>query len=170
MSKKSELEELISEIKTNSNQVAINKLDEVRVMTAMLNDKDFTLGVYDKLEGYLGQKSPHNNAVKFVTNIISNATGLDKKDSTHLAENYEFTKKDANFLLENMKDFMNVYTSTGRKINIIQNANTEAALFTREIPPSEKLIPDKNDRSMTKKVPTKGYTKLISVSKCPRYS
>ena len=45
---KTELEQLISQIKSETNQIAINKSDEVKVMTAMLNDKDFSLGVYDK--------------------------------------------------------------------------------------------------------------------------
>ena len=88
---KTELESLVQEIKNSTNQIAINKVDEVRVMKAMLNDKDFTLGVFDKASGYLGQKSPHEDAVKFVKNVMQGATGLDSKDSKHLAENYEFT-------------------------------------------------------------------------------
>jgi hypothetical protein len=167
---KTELENLITEIKKNTNQIAINKADEVRVMTTMLNDKEFTLGVYDKTRGYLGQKSPHNDAVKFVKNIISGATGLDSKDSLHLAENYTFTKKDSNFLLDNMRDFLNVYTNTGRKINIMQTATAEASLFTKEIKAGKKLIPDKDSSSGTKEVDTNGYTKLISASKCPKYN
>ena len=164
-----ELEQLVYDIRKSTSQVAINKVDEVRVMTSMLNDKEFSLGVYDKTQGYIGQRSPHNEAVKFVKNVISGATGLDNKDSMHLAENYEFTKKDANFLLGNMRDFMNVYMSTGRKINIIQSADTDASLFTKPIKATEKLIPDKDNPGSTKKVPTLGYTKLVSSSKCPKY-
>lgn len=167
---KTELESLVQEIKNSTNQIAINKVDEVRVMKAMLNDKDFTLGVFDKAAGYLGQKSPHEDAVKFVKNVIQGATGLDSKDSKHLAENYEFTNRDANFLLNNMKDFLSVYTDTGRKINLIQNADTEAAVFTKHIESSDKLIPDKDNPGKTKKVKTASYTKLISTSKCPRYN
>lgn len=164
-----ELEQLVYDIRKSTSQIAINKVDEVRVMTSMLNDKEFSLGVYDKTQGYIGQRSPHDEAVKFVKNVISGATGLDSKDSMHLAENYEFTKKDANFLLGNMRDFMNVYMSTGRKINIIQSADTDASLFTKPIKATEKLIPDKDNPGSTKKVPTLGYTKLVSSSKCPKY-
>lgn len=165
----SELEQLVYDIRKSTLQVSVNKVDEVRVMTSMLNDKDFTLGVYDKTQGYMGQKSPHNEAVKFVKNVISGATGLDNKDSMHLAENYQFTKKDANFLLSNMRDFLTVYTGTGRKINVIQSATIDASLFTKEIKASEKLVPDKDNPGATKKVPTSGYTKLVSSSKCPKY-
>ena len=170
MAQKSELEVLIADIKKNTKQTAINKVDEVRVMKSMLNDKDFSIGVYDKAQGYIGQKCPHDDAVKFVKNIVAGATGLDSKDSMHLAQNYEFTNRDANFLLSNMRDFLYVYTGTGRKINIIQSADTEAAIFIREAKASDKLIPDKDNPGKTKKVRTSAYTKLVSNSKCPRYN
>ena len=83
---KSELEALVSEIKKNTNQIAINKVDEVRVMKSMLNDKNFSIGVYDKTICYVGQRSPHNEAVKFVKNIVAGTTGLDNKDALLLAE------------------------------------------------------------------------------------
>lgn len=170
MANKSELEQLISEIKKNTNQIAVNKVDEVRVMRSMLNDKDFSIGVYDKTQGYIGQKSPHDDAVKFVKNIIHDATGLDTKDSQHLAENYTFTNRDANFLLSSMKDFLYVYTGTGRKINIVQSANTEAYLYTKEVGSIEKLVPDKENPGKGKKIKTSAYTKLVSNSKCPKYA
>ena len=61
---KSQLEELVNEIKKSTSQVAINKVDEVRVMKSMLNDPDYSIGVYDKTVGYVGQKCPHDEAVK----------------------------------------------------------------------------------------------------------
>ena len=170
MGNKSELEQIISDIKRSTSQIAINKVDEVRVMKSMLNDKDFTIGIYDKNNGYIGQKSPHNEAVKFAKNIIAGSTGLDSKDAMHLAENYEFTKKDANFLLDNMRDFLYVYTGTGRKINIMQSAATEAAIFTKEIPASKKSVPDKDNPGKTKQITTSPYIKVVSTSKCPKYN
>lgn len=171
MANKTELESLVHQIKKNAKQVAINKVDEVRVMQTMLNDKEYTMGVYDRSIGYIGQKSPHDEAVKFVKGIISGTTGLDTRDSQHLAENYEFTKKDANFLLSNMRDFLNVYTSTGRKINIMQTADTEACLYKKDIKSSKKVVPNKEskDGNSVKTVITNPYTKLVSASKCPKY-
>ena len=166
---KSELEQLVSEIKNQVKTRSINRVDEVLVMRSMLNDKNFTLGIYDKNQGYIGQRCPHNEAVGFVKNIISGATGLDRKDSAVLAENYEFTKKDSNFLLTNMRDFLSVYTSTGRKINIMQNANTEACLFTKQVKATNKQIPDKDNPGTSKSVTTTPYTKLVSTTKCPKY-
>ena len=167
---KSELEQIVSEINKSKTQVAINKVDEVRVMRSMLNDKNFAIGVYDRNIGYIGQKCPHDDAVKFVKNIVAGATGLDNKDSQVLAEKYQFTNKDANFLLSNMRDFLYVYSTTGRKINIMQSADTEAALYTREVNSVKKQVPDKDNPGKTKEVTTSPYTKLVSLSKCPKYA
>ena len=135
----------------------------------MLNDPDFSIGVYDKKLGCIGQKCPHDEAVKFVGDIVQRTTGLDKSDSVHLASNLEFTKRDANFLLSNMRDFINVYTGTGRKLNIMQTATTEANLYTKEMAASTKTIPDK-DTGESKTITTSTYIKLVSQTKCPRYN
>ena len=167
---KSELELLVAEIKKNTaNQIAINKVDEVRVMRTMLNDRDFKLGIYDKSLGYIGDRCPHEEAVNFTKNIISGSTGLDAKDSRHLAENYEFTKRDASFLIDNMRDFLEVYTSTGRKINVMQTAATEACLYTKPVEAINKSVPDKNNPGKNKQVVTSPYVKLVAVTKCPKY-
>ena len=167
---KSELEQLISDIKKNTTQISINKVDEVRVMKSMLNDKNFSIGVYDRNIGYIGQKSPHDDAVKFVKGVVAGATGIDNKDAQILAQEYEFTNKDANFLLTNMRDFLFVYTGTGRKINIMQSADSEASLYIREVDSSKKQVPDKDNPGKTKEVTTSPYTKLVSISKCPKYA
>lgn len=166
---KSELELLVQEIKESTNQISINKADEVRVMRSMLNDPEFSISIYDKNLGYIGQRCPHDEAVTFTKNIISGATGLDSKDSKLLASNYEFTKRDATFLLNNMRDFISVYTDTGRKINILQTETAEANLFTRQIPESTKYVPDKDNPGKVKEIKTSAYTKLVSASRSPRY-
>lgn len=168
---KSEMEQLIDEIKkVTETQTSINKADELRVMTTMLNDPDFSVGVYDKKIGYIGQRSPHEEAVKFVGDIIQRATGLEKKDSQHLASELEFTKRDANFLINNMKDFLVTYVSTGRKINMIQSESTEANLYTKQMGASTKTIPNKDNPNDTKTITTSPYVKLVSQSKCPKYT
>jgi hypothetical protein len=164
------VQELIKDIHDNLKQKSASKRDEVTVMRAMLNDKEFTIGVYDKSMGYIGQKSPHNEAVKFAKDIIAGSTGLDTKDAEQLAEDYEWTKKNSNFLLSNMRDFLFVYTGTGRKINIMQSADTEACLYTKEIKSTNKCIPDKDNPGKIKQVVTSPYTKLVSVTKCPKYN
>jgi len=166
---KSELESVITEIKKSAKQISVNKVDEVRVMKAMLNDKDFKISIYDKNEGYIGDKCPAEEATQFVANVIQSTTGLDSKDSKHLAEGYEFTKKDAVFLVNNAKDFMEVYMRTGRKLNIIQNGAGEASIYARDIPAGTKNIPAKPGSSEIKQISTPAYTKIVSISKSPKY-
>ena len=166
-----EMEKLIGEIKeATSKQVSINKADEIKLMTTMLNDPEFSVGIYDKKLGYIGQKCPHDEAVSFVADVIQRSTGLDKSDSKHLADNLEFTKKDANFLLNNMRSFLSTYVNTGRKINLIQDEKTEANVFIRNIPASTKIIPDKDNSGNNKTIKTAPYIKLVSQSRCPKYN
>ena len=161
---------VIKDIKDNLTQRSVNKIDENKVMRAMLNDPNFSISVYDRSAGYVGQRCPRQEAVKFLKNVISGATGLDRKDSEHLAENYEFTKGDANFMLTNMRDFLQVYTGTGRKINIIQSEKTEASIFTKPVGSIEKKVPDKDNPGASKNIKTAPYVKLVSSSKCPKYN
>jgi hypothetical protein len=167
--KRSELEQLIHDIKENVTQTSVNKVDEVNVMKSMLNDANFFIGVYDRNMGYIGQRCPHDEAVNFTKNIITRATGLDSRDSKILAERYEFDKKDATFLLTNMRDFLNVYTSTGRKINLIQNAETEAAVFIKDIPEGTKVVPNKDPNTGSREIKTVAFKKLVSSAHCPKY-
>ena len=166
-----ELEAIVSEIKkTTAHQKAINRADEVKVMKSMLNDPDFTIGVYDRSNGYIGQKSPRKEAVKFVRDIVSGTTKLDNKDSQLLAEQYQFTTRNANFLLDNMRDFLYVYTGSGRKINIVQSATSETCLFAKYIPSAEKTVPDKDNPGTTKRIKTTPYTKIVATNKSPKYN
>ncbi len=166
---KSELETIIADIKASAKQISINKIDEVKVMKSMLNDKDFKIAIYDKNEGYIGDKCPAEEATQFISNIIQATTGLDAKDSKHLADGYEFTKKDAVYLVNNAKDFMEVYMRTGRKLNIIQNSDGEASIYAREIPAGTKNIPVCPGSAEVKQISTPAYTKIVSISKSPKY-
>lgn len=163
------MEELMKEIRKSTNQVASSKADEVKVMKCMLNDRNFKVGVYDKNRGYIGQRCPREEAEVFVRNIVSGATGLDNKSSTNLAQNYEFTTRDAGFLVQNIRDFTSTYLSTGRKFPIMQTGATEANIYLRNIDARNKEVPDTTNPGKTKTVITSPFVKLISESKCPNY-
>ena len=167
---KSELNSIIDEIKSTAKQISINKVDEVKVMKSMLNDKNYKIEIFDKNEGYIGDKCPAEEATQFISNVIQVATGLDSKDSRHLADNYEFTKKDAIFMVNNAKDFIETYMKTGRKINIIQNDTCEASIYAKNISAGTKNIPSKPGSPELKKISTPAYTKLVSISKSPKYN
>jgi hypothetical protein len=69
-----------------------------------------------------------------------------------------------------MKDYLSVYMSTGRKINIMQNEKTEANLYTKDMGASTKTIPSKENPNESRVVTTSPYVKLVSQSKCPKYN
>lgn len=171
MAEISNLTNVLEEIKEASKKhTSINRMDEVNVMRCMINDPEFSIGVYDKKNGYVGQRCPREEAVNFVKNVISGATGLDSRDSLHLAENYQFTKRDSVFLLDNMRDFLSVYLNSGRKINVFQTETSESSLYIKEVPGKKKVVPNKEKPGTTKKIEVPGYTKLVSQSKCPKYN
>lgn len=160
------MKELMKEIKeVTKKQKSASKVDEIRVMRTMLNDPDFTVSVFDKNKGLIGTRCPREEAVKFASSICTSITGIDSKSASELAANYEFTKKDAIFMIENSRDFTSTYLETGRKLPIVQNEKSQAELLVREVPAKEKNVPGENK---TVKVPP--YNKIISKSKSPKYN
>jgi hypothetical protein len=159
------MNELMGEIReTTKKQKSASRVDEIRVMKTMLNDPDFSVSIYDKNKGLIGQRCPHEEAVKFLANTTSAITGLDAKNAAELASKYEFTKKDAIFMVENSRDFVQTYLSTGRKLPIAQTEDTEASLFYRAVPSKEKVVPG---AQKTTTIPS--FNKVICKSKSPKY-
>ena len=136
-------------------------------MRTMLNDPEFSISIYDKNKGYIGTRCPREEAVKFVTNVASSITGLDTKSTAELADSYEFTKRDATFLIENSRDFTTTYLSTGRKLPIVQSETTEASILIRHVDQREKSVPNAGTNGITK-VPA--FDKVICRSKSPKYN
>lgn len=162
------MDSLMEEIKeTTKKQKSASRVDEVRVMRTMLNDPNYSISIYDKNKGYIGTRCPRQEAVKFAANISSAITGLDNKSATELANMYEFTKKDALFMIENHRDFTQTYLSTGRKLPIIQSEDAEAAVFFKELGEREKSVPDGNGNNKNSVIPA--YTKVVCRSKSPKY-
>lgn len=169
MEEKMTMESLMTEIKEiTKKQKSASRVDEIRVMRTMLNDPEFSVSIYDKNKGLIGTRCPREEAVKFAANISSSITGLDSKSATELASSYEFTKKDAIFLLENSKDFTQTYLTTGRKLPIVQTADAEAALLLKPVESKEKTIPTSDGTKQTTTVPA--FHKVVCKSKSPKYN
>lgn len=119
--------ELVKEINETRTQTSASTKDEIRVMQAMLNDPDFVVDVYGK-SGVVGQYCPYDDARNMAANIIKGATKMSTKEAEHLAENYEFTKSDANTLINISKEFVNTYVETGRKLPLGGREKSNIAL------------------------------------------
>lgn len=162
------MDSLMKEIQEiTKKQKSASRVDEIRVMRTMINDPDYSISIYDKNKGYIGTRCPREEAVKFAANISSAITGLDSKSANELANRYEFTKKDAVFLLENHRDFTQTYLSTGRKLPIIQSESAEAGIFFKDLDEREKSVPDGTGNNKNSIIPA--YTKVVCRSKCPKY-
>ena len=161
------MEELISQIQVvTAKQKSQSVSDQLRVQQMLLNDPDYEVGVYDRNKGRIGTRNVHNEAVAFIADVSSAITGLDHKSAEECAKKYHFSKKDANFFLNMAHDFTQVYLQTGRKMNIVQTADSEASIFYRPVESREKIIPGKDGNKATI-VP--GYQKVIARSKAPKY-
>ena len=162
------MDELMTEIRsTTQKQCSSSRVDEIRVMKTMLNDPNFSVSIYDKNKGYIGKRCPREEAVKFAGNISAAITGLESRSALELAGNYEFTKRDAVFLVENARDFTRTYLATGRKLPIVQAENAEAALFYKSVSSKEKVVPTSDGGKQTTVVPA--YNKVVCRSKSPKY-
>jgi hypothetical protein len=169
MSEEMSMNDLMKNIReATKNQRAASRVDEIKVMRTMLNDPDFKVSIYDRNKGLIGTRCPREESVKFIAGIVSSLTGLEDKAVDELTNKYEFTKKDAIYMLDTQRDFNQTYLSTGRKLPIIQSANSEAAIFYRPVASKEKVVPHTATGPKMTVVPA--FNKVICKSKSPKYN
>jgi len=170
------MKELMNEIReVTKKQKAASKVDEIKVMKAMLNDPNYSVSIYDRSKGLIGSRCPREEAVSFIASVSASITGLDSNSAKEIAKDYEFTKKDAIFLIENSKDFINTYLDTGRKLPIIQSETTQAALIKKHVESKEKKVSSvlmgnvNNNKVESGTVTIPAFDKVICKSNCPKY-
>ena len=170
------MKELMAEIKeVTKKQKAVSKVDEIKVMRTMLNDPDYSISIYDKTKGLVGTRCPREEAVAFIASVSSSITGLDSNSAKEIAKDYEFTKKDAIFLIENSKDFIGTYLETGRKLPIVQNETSQAALIMKHVESKDKKVSSilmgnsNNSKVESGTVTIPAFDKIVCKSNCPKY-
>lgn len=156
-------DKLIQEIVDNTNQMSVNKIDEVRLMQSMLNDKQFKVAIHERGKGFTGSRSPRDTAISLAVDTLSGIVGMSGKEAKALAENYEFTKKDAQRFVDISKDFIGTYMQSGRKINIVSEPRGEISIGLKYIEAHNKSVPDGN--SGTKVIKTEDRLKLSVTNK-----
>ena len=109
------LNDLIKEIDTTRSQVSASAKHEERVMRAMLNDREYKVGVYGK-NGLEGEYCPAADARTMLSTIIQSTTKVSAEEATKLAETHEFKKSEAQSMINISKEYVNVYIQTGRKL------------------------------------------------------
>lgn len=124
--------QVIAEVTKAVSQKSASKKDEITVMKAMMNDPEFSVGVYDKT-GKIEDYTPGKDFRKVVSNAISATTKISGKEAAELLNNYEFTKSDASAMVGFAKEFVHTYLHTGRKLPLGGRENSNVELMWKEI-------------------------------------
>lgn len=133
---------LVTEIRENLSQKSVSLKDETRVMKEMLNDMNYNVVTYDN-NGPSGTICPAQEARALATSILSNAADIPKAEAQSLADNYEFSKNDAQRFIGIGKEFVNTYLGTGRKMSFGGRENSEIAIIGVDVAETEKRYPQK---------------------------
>ena len=161
--------DLVKDIRTNLKQKSASQKDEVRVMKAMLNDKDFRVGEYTK-DGKIGEYSPYEDSRKMVTTILSSAGKLPTAEAKEIANKYEFSKSEATTLINISKEFVNTYVHTGRKLPLGAREDMNVAVQLKEVPESVKQFPKGGIGSSERgQVTIPAHNTLKVAGPCPSY-
>ena len=161
--------DLVKDIKANLKQRSASQKDEVKVMRAMLNDKDFRVGEYTK-EGKVGEYSPYEDSRKMVSTILSSAAKIPSAEAKEIANKYEFSKAEAVTMINLSKEFVNTYVHTGRKLPLGAREDMSVALQLKEVPESVKQFPKGGIGSSERgQVTIPAHNTLKVAGPCPTY-
>ena len=161
--------DLVKDINTNLKQKSASQKDEVRVMRAMLNDKEFKVGEYSK-EGKVGEYSPYEDSRKMVSTILSSAAKIPSSEAKEIADKYEFSKAEATTMINISKEFINTYAHTGRKLPLGAREDMSVAIQLKEVPQSVKQFPKGGIGSTERgQVTIPAHNTLKVSGPCPSY-
>lgn len=149
------VKELVSNIKENLSQVSSSQKDEIAVMRAMLNDKDYTVDVY-KRNGEVTQYCPSKDAREMVTSLIVGTTKMSTQEAAALAEDYEFKKSEAETLVNISKEYIHTYMGTGRKLPLGGREKSDVCLEAKNVEEKDRFFPCKDEKGAY----TKGVTHI----------
>ena len=136
------VKDLLTEIKTGLSQTSSSQKDEIRVMKAMLNDRDYKVDVYGK-NGVESTYCPAEDARSVVASVIASATKISGPEAEVIANNYEFKKSEAASMINISKEFVNTYLQTGRKLPLGGREKSNVALAIKEVDEITRLYPKK---------------------------
>lgn len=169
---KSKVEELLHDINVNLSQRSASQKDEVRVMQEMLNDKTYVVGEYSK-DGKVGEYCPSADARKLVTSIVANGAKVPMAEAKAIGENYEFSRTDANTMVNLSKEFINTYVQTGRKLPLGGREKMNTSLALKSVETRRKTLPEtpltKASGKVNAEIIIPGYDTIKAQGGCPRW-
>jgi hypothetical protein len=149
--------------------------DELAVMKAMLNDKDYVVDVYGP-NGVEGQYCPATAIRETLTSVVTNTTGISEIEAKGVIDNYEFKSSEAKGLIDLSKEFVNTYLQTGRKLPLGGREKSNVSMIRKVIPAGMVKYPvkvgeDSNGRSICQHEETyvDGYQSIRVYGPCPSW-
>ena len=167
--------EEVKKIHDSIEQRSASKKDEITVMQAMLNDREYTVDVYGK-SGIKEQYCPSKDFREMFSSSMSNMTHMNKNESDSLVESYEFKRSDAETMVNVGKEFINTYVNTGRKIKLGGRETSDVSLELKEYKAGTRTYPaiagyDDNGKPIRirKDVWVESYNGIKATSPCPSW-
>ena len=162
------LHQVVSEIRDNLKQKSSSQKDEIKVMKAMLNDPNYSVGMYDK-SGKIGDYCPYEDSRKMMANVIASTTKINSQEAIGLANNYEVTKSDATTMINISKEFTNTYLQTGRKLPLGGRERIDAKLCIKHVDEKEKGVPNKSNTNKRENVIIPAHDAIKASCPCPSW-
>ena len=132
--------EIIDGIKANVKQRSASTKDEVTVMQALMNDRNYEVEIYKK-NGKNEIFSPGKEFRGMITNIISGTTKMNHDEAANLVENYEFKRDQAQTMVDVNKEFILSYLDTGRKFKLGGREDSNVSLIKKDFEPGMRRYP-----------------------------
>lgn len=139
---KQKMNELIQEISSNLTQVSSSAKDEERVMRAMLNDREYKVGVFSK-EGKVGEMCPAEEAREMLGSVIASTVKISQDEAKKLADQHDFKKSESQAFVNISKEFVNTYVQTGRKLPLGAREKSDVAVSLKKIEDTSRTYPRK---------------------------
>ena len=147
--------------------------DELLIMKAMLNDKEYKVDVY-KGTGIDHSFCPSETMRNTMSSVIANTTGISNQEAHRLMDNYEFKTCEARNMIEFSKEFINTYLQTGRKLPLGGRETSNISLLKKSIAPGYVKYPvkigvdkDGNAICKSKDIFVNGYDSVKVSAPCP---
>lgn len=132
--------EAIEGIKANVKQRSASSKDEVTVMQALMNDRDYEVEIYKK-NGKNETFAPGREFRGMVSDVISSAAKINHEEAERLVDNYEFKRNQAQVMVDINKEYILSYLDTGRKYKLGGRADSNVSLIKKEFEPGMRRYP-----------------------------
>jgi hypothetical protein len=167
--------EVVKNIRSSLSQKAASHKDEIAVMCAILNDKDYTVGIYNK-SGKVRDYSPSKEIRSTLSSIIHTTTKVSTEEANKLADGYQFRKQDGEAFVDLSKEFIHTYLETDRKLPLGGREKSDISLYKKEVKEGERTYPmkmgtnpDGTDRYGKGTTIVKPHTSIRVAASCPEW-